>query len=447
MEQARRVAERKEIIRNFNQAGLLSVSPASPDTGEVRGLRALARSMSLSPVASAVVGDTRDWVDCQDVSTANLTCRDVNPNRATTLVAQATAADFRKVNVWVQDTERGVNKVTDSVAQELAALYVQTYGVHDSLTTLGGAPWGVHNYATELIAPDQPVNLVLLNLTPDSRPYGLLGYFWAVNSFKKTSASLSNEAVAVFLDTETLYLDVSAESGLDQIKSTLIHEGTHMTNFYRRGVTMLGSPAFETWLEELVAMAAEDITSQRITPNFNSVRDSSLPYFLQTDSFNCSMTVFSSDFSQCFGYSVAGSFAGYLVRQLGVPFYQTLVSSLDVESVTALDSAIRFHRSDSSLGRELAEWARVTAARVSGSDLPDGFGYPALLNSVGFNVPGIDLGGSPFQYTPSVVTPTSLKAYASVAWRRANVSGTFKEIVQVPAGATLSVVIPNISNF
>lgn len=389
-------------------------------------------------VANAQLGDPYEWVDCQNVDYGTLTCLDANPYRSTTLQAKGVMPGGRTVNIWVENSEFGPGRIDPPLVNELLIQFAKTNGIGDSLRTLGGEPWGPHTYTSELIPADnQPVNVVLANLTPDGQPYGLMGYFWAVNNFQRSSVPMSNEALVVFIDSESAYL--AGLAGRQALVSTLVHEGTHLTNFYRRSV-QTGAVAYETWLEELTALASEDIVGSRLDAGYNSVRDSRLPHFLIGNSFNCNLTQFSTSASSCFGYSVVGSFAGYLVRQLGVPFYKTLLSSNSPSSVQALDAAIRAHRPGSSLNQELAAWTSVTAALVPNSQLPAGAGYRALTSD-GFSLPTIDLQAMSPYYTPSTQSPTTLAAYGTVAWHRNRVVGTLDETVTVPAGTKLTLTV------
>ena len=46
--------------------------------------------------------------------------------------------------------------------------------------------------------------------------------------------------------------------------STILHEMTHLVNFYQRSL-MIGSP-YDTWLEEMSAMMTEDIIAPAVSP-------------------------------------------------------------------------------------------------------------------------------------------------------------------------------------
>jgi hypothetical protein len=184
---------------------------------------------------------------------------------------------------------------------------------------------------------------------------------------------------------------------------------------------------------------AEDFAATRVSPGYNSAISSRLPYFLNTASYNCSITSFRSAAGTCFSYAVNGSFGAYLNRQLGVGFYRTLLARPESDSFNALDQAIRAHRPGSTLPQELRKWNQSTVATVQASQMPPGFGYPERLED-GYALTEIDL--LPLRSRQAFSSaPAQLEAYASFPWLRSSASDLFEESVTVPPGATLSVIV------
>jgi hypothetical protein len=385
----------------------------------------------------ATTGDTRRWTDCYGVSFA--TCNNASNGKDTTLVARASSVDGRFVNMWVQNTERGVGKVTDQMVTEALLTYAAAGGIHESLRYLGGEPWGSTAYPSQLIAAPQDINIVIANLMPDGNRNGLQGYYFSGNSFRNTVLPYSNEALVLFMDSEAMYL----APDLNTFKLTLAHEGTHLTNFYRRTASTTSNNQFDLWLEETTAMAAEDIVSATITPGYSPVRDQSMVDYLQYRSGNCSLTTFQTVFGTCFSYDVNAIFAGYLVRQLGVDFYRNLLSFDSADSYTALNGAIMQSRPRSSLARELQAWSQVTWAATPDSDLPAGAGYPAVGGAM--PMVGIDLAAYQgiTRFTQSA--PAVLRALASQSWVRVGNTTSYVENIVVPPGAVLTITINNIT--
>lgn len=418
-------------ILQFNSQGFkdhLKTKPAGP----------LRRGLSVTPVLKATTGATRRWIDCLDVDFDS--CNSGNNGRDTTLVEQQLTQDGRTVNFWVENTERGPGRVTDQIVSELMSAYVRPLGIHDSIKSLGGEPWGSTLYPDDLIADTRQLDIVIANLTPDADPGGVQGYYFSGNNFLASSFAPSNEALMMFIDSEAAYLSVD----LTVSKSVLAHEATHMTNFFRRTATRATPAAFDVWLEETTALAAEDIVANRLTPGYSPVRDERLFDYLSTRSGNCSLTDFQLTAGNCFGYDVNGVFAGYLVRQLGVDFYKSLLVSTQTDSLAALDQTIKAFRPASGLGRELRSWAQVTFAGTPNSDLPSGYGYPGVpMGPSGFDLPAIDLVNFAGVGRFSSFAPASVRSQASVSWKRSGTVGTFSEDVIVPAGTTLTITINN----
>ncbi|MCH7863202.1 MAG: hypothetical protein IH998_16420 [Proteobacteria bacterium] len=203
------------------------------------------------------VNDQRQWNDMNGVA------------RTATLVKQQAAADGKMINLWVEHSELAPDRITQAIVDRMLDTYARPGGVYDMLTAVGGPLWGDQPY-NNLLAPNQPIDLVLLNLDQNAKPFGILGYFYGLNSFLQSSAPKSNESVSLYLDTETMYLGGS--SGLQASLMTLAHEGMHMQNFYRRAVLKGLEFAFDTWLEE---QSLRDMGLPELAAKVTSLRDMS----------------------------------------------------------------------------------------------------------------------------------------------------------------------------
>ncbi len=379
-----------------------------------------------------VVNDTRSFY--HDDTT--------NPNRNATLVKQVTASDGRTVNFWVETTEYTVGKVTSAIVDSLSNRLVQSNGIHDSLTSLGGPLWGAHSYSDLISDTDRPLDIVLLNFDNNDTAYGVVGYFWAMHALlRSTSVPNSNESLSLYLDTETLYKDGTA--GLESGELTLAHELMHMSNFYRRAVSMSPGHAYDTWLDEMSAMVTEDLVSSQLG-GFNPVGDLRLPQYLgqgiSYSSFNCSLQVWTAYSGTCDSYSVSGSFGGFLARQLGVDFFKNLLAQSQSNSFAALDAAIKSVAPTSSVAEQFRRFTATAAGVMPANNAPAGYGFPARTDS-GFTLPEINAFSFMAQRRLPVSTPSQLKALATHPVVRTNVTGMFTDTVTVPPGASLSVVI------
>ncbi|GAB6089082.1 M30 family zinc metallopeptidase [Spirochaeta dissipatitropha] len=172
--------------------------------------------------------------------------------------------------IWVQtddSVDSDVTEPSDIMVGELADRFLRSgeAAIYDWAVDIAGKPWGSHNYSN-LIPPEaaQEIHIVLKDM---SNP-GFAGYFWAQNNF--LNARGSNEGLYFYLNS-ALYADPgnsengswSPEGSNQQIVySTLAHEFQHMINFYQKAI--LQGDASETWLDELAAMAMEDLLADKL---------------------------------------------------------------------------------------------------------------------------------------------------------------------------------------
>lgn len=397
---------------------------------------------SIKPQAAAIlpVGSQRSWFVQPGDSRIEA--------RQATLRRQAsvpTPTGTRTINVWLEDSEYDAAKVSDAMLDTLLQRFTSgSDAVYPLITGLSGEPWGAHSYS-DLIDPEQPLDIVFVNFVPDRTPYGLLGYFWSLNNFKQDPANpdlkYSNQSLSFYMDTETLYLD-PAEGMTNQI-STLSHEFVHMTNFYRRSV-QLSKPgthyAFDTFLEEMSAMMGEDIVAQRVTPGFNSIANGRVPSWLSRSGFNCDPAAWSADTAApCFGYDVNGSLGAYLVRQYGVGFYKQLLSNTtSTDSLQVLGNAIQ-QAGGPTLPVAIQRWG-ANIALLPG-DVPSGYGWPARTEQ-GFTLAAINGSSLASSRVLPTTVPVNLNARGHFPFlRQPDAQGTYQEQLRVPAGSTLTAVV------
>ena len=365
--------------------------------------------------------------------------------RTVKLVTQRSASDGTPVNLWVEVSELSPSRITAELAQRMEDKFAAPGGIYDLLVRTGGPLWGEHPFGELIAGSGQPVDIFLVNFDGNAKPYGVIGYFWGMNNFKKDSGdrSWSNESLSLYLDTESLYLD--GETGVKQIATTMAHEGMHMQNFYRRSVKMGAKYAFATWLEEMSALMMEDWASFNIDPSHNAIRDARFPYYLAYNgagSYNCMLSEWTPMGANCESYALNGSFGGFLNRQLGLDFYQSLLNSTGIEDSTAiLETAIKSKRPDSGTAQELRRFSATAAGVIPlGAGLAE-YSMPARSEG-GFSLPAIDPSslGRDKRSLPQAV-PDWLRKTGSFPLVRPDVKGTYTETVRVPAGTTLSVVV------
>ncbi|GJG97565.1 M30 family zinc metallopeptidase [Cupriavidus pauculus] len=417
-------AAAKARIADFNRDGWAAQAGA-------RGTAVSRSTFGATPPLRAAysVGATRTWYHEDDSL------------RSTTLVRTDTTSDGTVVNFWVEDTENDPAKVSPSIVNTLEAGFVPAGKIYDLLKQTGGPVWGPHGY-TNLIsgAVAQPIDIVILNFDNNATPFGMVGYFYSRNALTVAANPLSNQSVSLYLDAETLYM--GGPTAMKSMLLTMAHEGMHMQNFYRRGVSNDPAYAFDTWLEEGTAMMMEDFASQSIDPTYNAIRDVRFPDYIsyKAGSYNCSLLTWDPFGAACDSYSVSGSLGGFLDRQLGLGFYKHLLTNVSsTDSVAVLDSSIRATVPTSSLGEQLRRFAATSGALMKAPS-PTGFGFPARAEG-GFTLPVIDPQGLLSSRTLTQTVPSTLQPYASLPVVRKAVNGTYAETVKVPANSTLSVVI------
>lgn len=377
-----------------------------------------------------------------NISASRIWYHSDNSARTATRVRSTTTSDNTTVNIWVEDSENDPTKISSTIVDSLVNGYASSGKIYDLLKSVGGAMWGPHSYSNLIAGTGQPIDIVILNFDKNGAPFGTVGYFFSRNAIKKdpTTNPYSNESVSLYLDSETLYL--GGASGMKSMLLAMAHEGMHMQNFYRRGVTQGPQYVFDTWLEEASAMMMEDFASQSIDPSYNAIRDVRFPNYIgyKAGSYNCSLLTWTPFGTSCDSYSVSGSFGGFLDRQLGLGFYKNLLTNVSsTDSVAVLDAAIRSAAPASGMGEQLRRFA-ATAGSLMKSPSPTGFGFPARSDSP-FVLPVIDPQGQLASRTLTQSVPTTIQPYASLPVVRQSIKGAFTETVKVPAGTTLSVVI------
>lgn len=418
-------ADARARISEFNRNGLSRY-------GQRSNRRQSLSVAPSSPSFAAAVGDSQSIYLYDETQ------------RTVTLMAQQSTSDGNTVRIWVDPSEYGSSKVSSAIVSQLLTAYATPKtGIYDMLVAMGGPVWGNSAYSN-VIAANVPIDLFVVNFDNNHTPYGLVGYFWSGNNFLKEPTgdlAYSNQSLSLYLDSETMYLGGSG--GMPTMLSATAHESMHMQNFYRRAV--LHNAPNDTWLEEMTAMMFEDWVSLKLLPSFSELRDGRMPSYLNWNghgAYDCSITTWAAQQSDCDSYSLNGSFGGYLNRQLGIAFYQGLLYNFTgADSATVLDKEIKNVRSSSSLGREFSNFVTTTVGLVPASASLPTFSFAARTENTMFSLIGIDPATlSVYRSVPTAV-PATLYGLASYPVFRSAVTGTYAETVRVPPGTRLTVVI------
>ncbi|MCM3118422.1 Ig-like domain-containing protein [Neobacillus sp. MER 74] len=148
-----------------------------------------------------------------------------------------------KANVWVNN-----NQITDYDAQKLGEEF--DHSIYSTVTNNFGVPSDVDG--------DGKVNILTYDIQDGFTGSGgyVAGYFWAGDLYNLT---ISNKSEIFYIDTYPT-MGSSLTKDVTKAYDTLAHEFQHMVNF-NENVLLEGSSNMDTWLNEGLSMAAEQIYS------------------------------------------------------------------------------------------------------------------------------------------------------------------------------------------
>lgn len=402
---------------------------------------------NLSPgsvLFSPAIGSSRSWID-------NIPA---TPASYSTTVQSVCASSGRNIVWWVDPNAVSSGKVSPAALQAMQNSYCDSgsgSGGLSRLTALLGKAWGPEATQPQVIKETAraplDVNVVVLN--PPAN-VGWAGYFYGGNNFLKTSgvqgSSSSNEALAVFINADQVKSDVNFAT------STLLHESTHMVNFFQRAV--LRGVVHDTWLEETSAMMTEDIVGPAVIPpptgGYDKILNVRLPAYLASGGGVSYINWPTLSSSEPF-YGMGGGFGAFLNRRYGLSIYQGLVTSCvdgraatatspAQTSLTCLDQMIRA-QGGSGFRDELSRFGATVFGQLPVAGSPAGFGYPDVragaytlqakdLSTVRLGAPAAL--GADFPATSQFYQRDGISAGQSVYVRQG---------VLVPAGSSLMLVI------
>jgi hypothetical protein len=381
-----------------------------------------------NPLAAPSIGATKTWVDTFDAN---------NPvSYSTTLMSRCTIGFNRSVNVWVDKYALSNKKVTSSLIDKVVQVYCGANGGAARLTSLLGDFWGPSVYTNTIHdAPLLDVNIAILDV-PDST--GWAGYFNGENSFLKSDSPSSNEALIFFINASNL------NNNVNYTLSTLIHESTHMINYYQQSIKNQGNYGYDTWLEESSADASEDIISPSVIKktdgtDYNGIATGDVPGYLGTgggvdyiDWVDLAMN----------NYYIASSFMAYLNRKYGLVIFKNIINCT-FPSYDCMDSLIKSNGGNG-FSEDFAHMGASVFSLMSATNIPKNYGFPARSDG-GYNLLPIDL-SSYAASRPKIATkltsgftPTTQTYFLdTVASGKTNYTKTG---VVVPANTTLIITI------
>ena len=363
-----------DMIQRAAQSPLAKPSPAPASVAVDSGT-----SPPLSTPSPVALGDVRVW---------NENAFELINYSTTAKVVCAAGTLGRKVVIWVQTSIYiPISASSSAVTDAKLALYQAQFcgtnnndGQYAKIANLLGDAWGAvpANYAASSISDasaKQDINIVIV-APSTTATWG--GYFYSLNNVLKTTSSSyanSNEALVFF---------VNSRQSQNYIVSVLIHELTHMINYYQRAV--LHSDTHESWLEETSAMMTQDIfdpgliISAGCLPIVCEVRDFAISG-AGISYFNWPTTTISVAH-----YNLGGSFAAFLNRRYGPVIYMQLMTdcytpTTNTTSFACLDFLIK-QNGGSGFADEFAKMGASVFGRMGGTGEPSQYGFPAKSGTV-----------------------------------------------------------------
>jgi hypothetical protein len=367
------------LLEENRRVGLL-LRTAAPTRAHRAGLAALAAPVRPTPV----LGDHRTWIESMTTPTSYDT------------VAQA-VCDLprgRKGVLWVDPNSTASGSLTsDDLAYFrttfCGAVGAESDGGYGRVTALMGDVWGpVGPSDASFVISDSPslqdVNVIFLEIPGEAISKIWAGYFWGGNNVLRSadpSVASSNEALAFFIDASLLKASADYRSYLG---SSLLHELTHMVNFYQRNIVR--GMANDTWLEETTATMIDDIVPPAATPDHYSIIPGQRirPYVASGGA----ITLMGWDYPAQNSYSLAGALGAFVNRRYGTSIVSGTTNCVS-GGVDCVDGLIR-----AAGGTGFADEFERVGASIFGllplTGTPEGFGYPQKVSG-GYTLAAIDV--------------------------------------------------------
>ncbi len=322
------------------------------------------------PASTPALGTSRVWYDSA-ASTMFPPEYTATVRRVCALPAAPGATLPRNAVFWV-DTSVSANDVSEADLDYYRDTFCGTAGGYASVTELRGDVWGSvvaalpDKFIQDPSGANLDVNIVFLGV-----PRGTYwaGYFHSFNNIKKSYSdayAFSNESLAFFINAP------GSKGRQGFYASTLLHELTHMVNFYQRSIKV--ADPYDTWLEEMSAMMTEDIVTPAVTPDHVAkIPDARIRPYVESGGAASLVAWKGLDDPQ---YPLGGSLGAFLNRRYGLAVYSSMVAcSSKLTSYECVDSIIK-ERGGVGFADEFARLGASIFARIPAPGMPATYGFP-----------------------------------------------------------------------
>ncbi len=244
----------------------------------------------------------------------------------------------KKLLIW-QEVNQDLNQ--DAI-NELASSFLkegENNDIYDYLTLIYGSEWaGEKSHFINMINPKGKINILLYRFDSSTK----VGYFSPKDLFLKEQVPASNQKLIIYLNSTYLegFLPNTA-----LLKSTLVHEFTHMVSYYQRNIIKGINDA--KWFKELMALASEDLLAFNLHTNGirnviyydGSAGDRGNKGIFCNYNRACNSSIFIWD--NKFGYAKEAAFAAFLLRNFNGPYILEKLAHSNKKDIEALKEATK----------------------------------------------------------------------------------------------------------
>ncbi|MCF6245050.1 MAG: hypothetical protein L3J43_08425 [Sulfurovum sp.] len=190
----------------------------------------------------------------------------------------------KTLNIWVSDDSfydddyastsgcAKVRCVTQTMVDALATSFLKegsNNDIYDWVTNIYGEEWG--ETSKNQIPVSNEITILLTDIKEDNRPNGgVIGFFSAKDSVKKSYVTGSNERIMFYIDSVMFANKLEYEKtwSLDsywakETLSTLAHEFVHMIEFYQKTLKYQTNGT-QTWLSEMMAVTTSYMVDTKL---------------------------------------------------------------------------------------------------------------------------------------------------------------------------------------